>query len=359
MPTIKRAAVNAADPDVQPGGAAWQVAVSGDDGGALDDESTIEEMAIVDKIRATLAQSGDGVSIKLFRVNDFTKKREFCQNYAPHDLENVEERIREQWGAGTYEVKVFNSRGIAPGGRIMVTLAAPTKQAAPSAPAIPDALALVFKQLADNQAMMMDAISRIGSGAPQVSQQDQMKSTLELLTMAKALTGAPAPAPAVNQAEMMREVFTMIREAKSAVKELAEDEGGADPDNPMTLVREFMQTARGVMQHQSTPQIPMAPLPSVDMPASFTAPESDDMLNLQKHIAELESMLKRGDEPEAAAQYLYSWLPAAMVPMLSGDAWFGVVAASSSILASNREWCDKARARCVELFSEAKKQGLL
>jgi hypothetical protein len=364
------ASATAIDPDVQPGGAAWQVQVPV--GEVIDEpsgEETLEELAIIDRIRSTLAQSGDGVSIKLFRVNDFTKKREHCQNYAPHDLENVEERIREQWGAGTYEIKIFNSRGIAPGGRIMMTLAAPTKSTA-TAPAATDSLALVLKQLADmqaaNQAAMMEAVARIGDAvraAPAPSPQDQMKATLELLTMAKALTGGnAAPAPAVNQAEMMREVFSMIREAKSAVKELADDENGADPDNPLTMVREFMQTARAMTQQPQmiAPQIAhgVPPgIPSVAMPPSFK--EDDEVFNLQKHVAELESMLTRGAAPEEAAQYLYEWLPVEMVPMLSGDAWFAVVSASSSILASNRDWCDKARGRCIELFEQAKKQGLL
>lgn len=362
MPTTRKITPPAVDPDVQPGGAAWQVQVPGSElvDGA-DDEASLEEMAIVDRIRATLSQSTEGVSIKLFRVDTFTKKREFCQNYAPHDLENIEERIREQWGAGTFEVKVFNSRGIAPGGRIMVTLAAPTKPlqtAVVQASPIPDAVSMMLAQLADGQAKLAEAIARMGAAAPAPSPQDQMRATLELLTMARSLTQPATPAPAASQMEMMREVFSMVREAKDAARSLTEDEPGSDPDNPMSLIRDFLQTARGVMAQQqpmTAPQLAGPSIPHVTMPASL---ESDEMLSVQRHIAELESMLTRGEPPQSAAGYLYKWMPVEALPMMQGDSWFALLSSASSILAKNRDWCDQARTLTIQLFEAAKSQGI-
>lgn len=342
------------------GGEEWRAVVSIDDADTEEDETTR-------KLRATLAVAGsDRVRVKLYKLDPKAKGgRVWCSDYSPDEYENGGmAMVREQWGAGDYELRIINSQGVA--GKTQFTIAAPLVPIPVAGGAAPqnDALRMVL----DQQTRILEALTA------RPDPQQEMMRTLSLMTAMRDAMGVN-PAPAVNPMTMFSEMLAMVREAKSAAKDLVGEEPPVS-DNPMAMLPQLLDTVKTVVTQQSqqpvappaqlvqpiaipaTVQRAQVPAPPVDenpapaVSANDAATEAKEIRKLRASLALLVSMAECGDDAEDGASLVLEQLPDELLDHLGNAQWFELLTQFSPGVAPHREWITKVRDRVLQILAE-------
>lgn len=340
-------------------------------------DSEDDEQTLLEKMQALLADTpADKVRIKLYRVpkpGAIDRRFLWCQDYTPDEFADSDlEGIRAKWGPGDYQLRLIGSRGVVKAQTVSI--------AAPSTPATstgqPSEIAQAIAMLAENQARMLEALTHRPD--PQAS----MRETLTLMTLMRDAMGinnanaAPAAA-APNPMEMMREVFSMVREAKSAAKELAAEEGSEPaPTDPLAMLPKLLDLVGGAMkQNAAQPaqmlpplQIPQtvaaAPMPSVgtDPSASndlVSSPQTQpvkqmtaEQIMIMGNIDTLCRMADAGIEPQKGGEYIADNLPDDLLDHLEHPQWFELVSGIFPQLKPREQWIRAAKEHADKLLSE-------
>jgi len=345
----------------------WRAVVPIDDADTEEDETTR-------KLRATLAVAGsDRVRVKLYKLDPKAKGgRVWCSDYSPDEYETGGmAMVREQWGSGDYELRIINSQGVA--GKSQFTIAAPLVSLPVAGGAAPqnDALRMVL----DQQTKILEALTT------RPDPQQEMMRTLSLMSAMRDAMGVN-PAPAVNPMTMFQEMLAMVREAKSAAKDLVGDEAPVF-DNPVAMLPQVLETVRAVAGQQAAQQQPAQPpgqlvqpiaLPAtlarrhVSHPAPASAPAPIDhpspapdmptqiepapVRKLRAALALLITMAECDDPIEDGAEVAYVQLPDELLDHLGNESWFELLTQFAPGVASHREWLSKVRARVLEMLAE-------
>lgn len=336
--------------DSAPSGESWGVQVPMT---APPDPRAIAEEDIGDRLRAALAEvPGDHVRVALYRREARTRDLQWCVDYTPAQAETgIFELIREEWGAGTYELRAIGARGLIT--RLQLNIA--EKRGAAVAPASPvsDALATALQSIAQTQAEILRALSQ--------RQENPAPSMIETLRLAKEfLTPAPAVAQPVAPADPLSSI-TQMAAAMRAMRELSSEiNPPADPDNPMSLAAPLIDMIRGVVSNrQSVPEtMPTMALPESMQNAPQQVEETETVNPIQKMalqgaIARLCQMADAKADPVDGGRFIHSIIPDEMIGYMQLPNWFDIMCNIAPDLATRREWIEAAKVEADRLFAGA------
>lgn len=343
-----------------------------------DDQETIdddEETTATRKLRAALAVAGsDRVRVKLYRLDVKAKGgRVWCSDYSPDEFETGGmAMIREQWGAGDYELRIINSQGVA--GKSQFTIAAPLVPfpvAGGASNSGNDALRLVLEQ----QGKILEALSA------RPDPMSQMSQTLALMgAMREAMGLNTQPSTAVNPMEMFTQVLTMVREAKTTAREIVGDDDKPDSDNPLSMLPQVLDTVKSVVnaqRPQAAEQIAPIEVPAsvarvarVQVPAPMAPPsaapvvqseagesEPKEIRKLRRTLDMLVSMAECGDEIDDGAEVVYVQCPDELLEHLGSDQWWPLLMQFAPGVEPYHEWFAKVRDRVLTMLADDDAQG--
>lgn len=366
---ITRASVEDDDQDTIPGDPAQPAlpAISQEDD---------EELAVVERMRALVRGSpSDRHRLRLYRVPR-TGVLELCEEFRPDEFDSNDLTfIRDRWGPGEYELRLFGDRGILTRGRIRIAAPMPGTVAAPSAAA---EITSLIDLMREQNRQVLDAMNQRPDSKAQMMEMLQM-ATLMREAFGQREPAAPA-APAQSQIESMKEIFAMMREAKSAAAELAGESSGEADDSIGGLVRTMAPVlqaafaggtatqAQPIDQNNAQTTQPLQPL---QIPQSFNNPaparaESDNMakpatinpahLLLLGVIEDLCDMAPTKTPLEGADAMLVK-LPDEALAMLDNRYWWEVLSQQFPVVLPHRDWLTKARAEALRLMNEQAEPG--
>lgn len=341
-----------------------------------------EELAVVERMRALVRGSpSDRHRLRLYRVPR-TGVLELCEEFRPDEFDSNDLTfIRDRWGPGEYELRLFGDRGILTRGRIRIAAPMPGIVAAPSAAA---EITSLIDLMREQNRQVLDAMTQRPDSKAQMMEMLQM-ATLMREAFGQREPAAPAApaAPVQSQIESMKEIFAMMREAKSAAAELAGEPSGEADDSIGGLVRTMapvlqaafssggatQQTIDQTGTHAPQPTQPLQPLQipqnfntlnTINNPAPARA-ESENMakpatinpahLLLLGVIEDLCDMAPTKTPLEGADAMLVK-LPDEALAMLDNRYWWEVLSQQFPVVLPHREWLTKARAEALRLMNE-------
>jgi len=369
MPSIRRPV--AADPDDQgivsiPGSRAM---LSTDD-----PESESEfELSPGERIAAMLEGIADGekVSIRLYRRIANSNNLPWCQNYNPEEFQNGDfEMIRRDWGAGEYQIRVYEAGHRGMRQRFDFSIEARAGNPIPVSGGNTE-LATILKSMQESQAAMLTALSQ------RPDPMAQLQQTAELFKSLGLVGGAAAPAaPAPSPLETVTQMAGMFRAMKDLSGEINPPKE-ADPDNPMSMlpgIIDVVKLAMGNRGNDAAPilalpgsiadaQAPMieAPQPNPAAPAESDAGDPDQLESEQMQLVQmlvrnyLSRLLKLAAASRPAAEggrFLFDELPDEFLDQLGAENWFDQLAAFDPRVLPYRIWIETAKIELDRLMAE-------
>lgn len=339
------------------------------------DESTDEEFALLDRMRNLLGENADSkVHLKLYRLTDGPRKKfGWCADYMPDEYEaGGLAMIRSEWGPGEYQLRLMSSRGLAKVLPIVLEPDAtkPKDNPAPQ-PAQNSELSQVLAMLAQGQQRILEALTE---------KPDPMGQMSQMIALAGAMRQAFAPptpsTPAGDPMAMVTQVFSMVREAKTAVKELVDDDRPPpDPSDPMAMVGQILPMIQQAMSNQqpAQPVYPLQPLqipasvdrapapePQHDMPAPIPVaqnpiqqpePETVENLIVRGLLEDLIQLSVDGKPPADGGAFIYEKLPDDLIDFMSNRYWFEMIAIRFPIIKPHEKWLREAKTAADALFA--------
>ena len=252
--------------------------------------------------------------------------------------------IREEWGAGAYQLRVIGRKGLI--ARIAVNIAEMVNRNPPAAqPAQNSELAAVLSQLAQSQQAILQALTQ---------RPDPQAEMLRQLEMMRVMRDVFAPPPAAAPAALppprtLTEQLAEMANARKMIAEIAGDDGEKkDSTDPMAMLPDILGIVRGAMAgqqqapqapqpaYQAAPQQLAAPNPAPQPAGAAHAPEAEDHLpepeaeemnafTLQMVRMTLDravAMSQAGKTPAEIAEFLEPLLPDAFIPFLDTPDWW-------------------------------------
>jgi hypothetical protein len=327
----------------------------------------IAEDNMIARIRSVIAHSpGDRVKVMLYRFTA-TGQRSFCCNYTPEQFEQGDfELIRDEWGAGRFEVRMVGKAGLMDRPREIEI--AEGKPRAPVAVQQNSELAQIMRTMAEGQSAILAALSQRPDPAA------QMQQTIALMAGmrdAMGLNAAPAvpTAPAQSPSAMLKE----MAETMSLLKDIAAKEAPPS-DDPMAMLPQILGIVQGAMSQRGAP-VPSGAVPMIAAPASLQTnpatlgatapaePQGDDVNPLQTlmirgFVQKLVSMAAKGESPEAGGTFVYEKLPDEALALLDMPNWFEILAQFEPSAKVHQAWFEAAHACAMrELANDAREDA--
>lgn len=338
-----------------------------------EDEAEAQEVA--DRFEAALSSpEADQMTVKVYRVNDQSGKLDYCQDLTRHQFDRADilNVIRQTWGAGEFEFRLINRTGIK--ARRRQSIAQPIG-AIPdvSAPQNNDVLNTVIQTLANGQQRILEALQ---------ARPDPMAQLAQMATMAKLMRDAfgPVNSAPVDPLQMVSQVMTMIKETRTAVKELAEEETAPPADPLMAMLPKALEAITALapksqpvapLQPIAAPQITAIPTPqSISQntvqpvaenpvssqaevtPAATPVDETPEQMFVRTSIEHLCKLAADNEPPEKGGEFIADVLPDEMLAYMKHPAWFELVAKVFPIIAPYEEWMRAAKAHADKIIAE-------
>lgn len=342
------------------------VVVSLPDTNALDEDA----QEVADRFDAALASpESERMTVKIYRVSESTGKLEYAQDLTRHQFDRPDmlDTIRRTWGAGEYEFRLIGSKGIIARRRQSVAQPLGPIPETATAPGS-DALAMVLQTIAQGQQRLLEALQ---------SRPDPMAQMTSMLGLAKLMREAfsqpPAPAaPASDPLSMVREVMSVIKETRNAVKEIAEEEAAPPADPLAAIVPQALQALTSLTQSQGANNQPVQPLAPIQIPQPVNIPPPNNMQQTTEHqanpapqvqetpeqmmirgcIEDLCDMAARNDPIEKGGEYIADKVPDELLSYMDNRYWFELVAGAYPIVKAHEDWIRKAKAHADTLLRE-------
>jgi len=330
-----------------------QLAMSGDE----------NEQSPEDRVKTMLAdlRADQNAKIRLYRRSG--NSLSICQDYSLDDFEsaNFADVVRMKWGAGKYDVKLYGSKGVVTA--VTLSIQEPLTNPIPQNSGGNDALAQVLAQMAQQQQMILEVLTRQPAPAPAVDPMQQMTQMLTMMKLMKEATASPAP-----QTSPIGEIVAAMRELRGAAKELMPGEAEEKEPSMMQLAGEMMPVLKSLVQQQQAPsQLPMpaislppaiasAPMPNpIQQPATNgtiqAQPEpqtpSDQEMKQQifiKLISDLEILAKQNAPHEQGADLILDEkIPDDILEFIESEGWFDALKTYVPSLVVHETWLRAVR----------------
>lgn len=316
-----------------------------------------DQESIIDRLRSLSGDERDRMSCKLYRRAADGRGLEYCQDYTVTEWEEGGiDRVRAEWGAGNYEVRIHaqGRKGVLY--RDLFRIAHRVIATPAPAPAPTSELADVVRMLAEGQQRILEAVSQRPD--PTV----QLQSTLGLMaSMREAMglnTPPPPPPPASDPAAMLGQLVGAIKTLREVAAEVNPPAEAAD-ESPMSMLPKIVDLVKvGMAQGQGQPAaLPAPPVQPLDIPQSLQEPEEDGMniLKLRKQLGEMIAMAAQNLPPERGGEYAADNLPDELLPHLARPDFFGFLTMVHSGCKPHEPWFRAARDHCIKILSEPDK----
>lgn len=332
----------------------------------MDDDEEDAEMEIGAKLRAAFgAVAGTSVRVSVYRLDPYTKKREFCINYTPEQfIEGGFDLVKTEFGAGDYEFRSYGSGGLIPGGRGTFSIAkaiaaAPAPQSSQSSGELAQILALLVQGQRDTQTAIQALAQR-----PQEDPAQAMRATLETLrTMREVFAPPAAPvAPPVAPADPLAQI-TMMAGAMRAMREISSEfNPPSDADPLLSALGPVLGMVGDAIKSRQNPTPDTGHVPMIGAPSSIadatppqpeTQSENNDMsiLVLKGAVAKLIALATANAPATEGGQFIHDSLPDELLIYLDYPNWFEILSQFAPELTPHRAWVESAKAHADTLFA--------
>lgn len=343
------------------------------------------EGSIADRLRELIAGDTAGqVKIKLYRINPRSGAFEWCRDMAAAELQSGDlEPIREEWGAGSYELRVYGRQGLLAKPRVVIAEAMQPRQVQQIAHTSGNdgAVAQALVMIADTQRMILERLSAPPPPAP-----DPMAQMVQLGTVIATMRQAFGPAETATAGktpfDQVKELLQVTREVKSAARELSDDTPAAEPESMLGLAGKALDAIRVLApgqaaQLQHNPMPPVQPLQPLHVPASIppaqqlqaqpapdpthnpdpahvmnNTPETIEQIQMRQAIELLCALAAAGRPAVEGGAVIYERLPDELIDHLDHPEWFKLVSGAFPALAPHEAWMREAKAEADKLFAE-------
>lgn len=353
----------------------------------MDDDA--EETA-AERVASMLRNAaGTGADVKLYR--DDNGSLEYCAQFSPEEFESGSfELVRQRFGPGSYELRMYGNSGTAHGqkrfGLIARTKLKIAKEtAAPMGVAgVPAGFAQVLETLANSQRQMMETLAAMKQ-EPRRDPAEEMSKMFGLMAAMREAMGIsnvapPAPAPQSS----IGEIIKAVRELREVSNEI--NPPPTEPVEPglmdmlpkvldLVKVGQAAQAAPGGLSGAPFPPLTLpesiasapivgAPVGGVAAPvsvepaASSAAPEPSSaagldaqtvtMLRLRVYLDTLVKMAQDKTDPKAAADYVIENLPDELLELLDLPNWLDLLCGYAPVLDPHREWLQAVHAAMID-----------
>lgn len=342
------------------------------------------EVSLADRLRELIAgDAGASVKIKLYRINTRTGTMEWCRDYMGQELQNGDlEPIREEWGAGMYELRIYGRQGLLGKPRVSIAETARPQQYAqqPAQPAADSGIERALMMLAESQRAILDRLS-----APPPPPPDPMQMMVQMGTVFATMRQAFAPAGETGTSkspfDQVKELLQVTREVKSAARELQDDSPASEPESVMGLAGKALdairmlapaqqaQALQAVQHPQHFPPVqplhvpasippahnpttdPAMPAPVESTAAATPAGESIEQMELRQAIELLCAMAAAGRNPAEGGRVIFERLPDELIDHMENPNWFPLVCQVFPGLQPHEAWMRSAKAEADKLFA--------
>lgn len=349
------------------------------------------EVTLADRLRELIAgDAGATVKIKLYRINTRTGAMEWCRDYMGQELQNGDlEPIREEWGAGMYELRIYGRQGLLGKPRVSIAETARSQQYAqqPVQPAADSGIERALMMLAESQRAILDRLSAPPPPAPDPMQMMVQMGTV-FATMRQAFAPAGETAASKSPFDQVKELLQVTREVKSAARELQDDSPASEPESVMGLAGKALDAIRMLapaqqaqalqaVQHPqhfppvqplhvpasippahnpTAPPTMPAPVENTAAPATAATPtpagESLEQMQLRQAIELLCALAAAGRDPVEGGQVIYERLPDELIDHMENPNWFPLVCQVFPALQPHETWMRSAKAEADRLFAD-------
>lgn len=358
----------------------WRMTVGGESAfDPADDGLSDVPQTAADRIATTLANAAgdDRAVVKVWRVLDGGKGMSWCKDYSPADYETGGlEMIRDTWGPGLFEVRVY---GVHPTGKAghpgfgMRASARITVEAAKNQPlglpggGMSNALEGTLRLMLEGQQAMLRQLQE--QAAKTTAPVDPVAQMTQMFTMMKLMREATGES---GKKSSIAEVVDAIRELKD-VSGIINPTDKGDDDSVMGILKTMLPVVQTAIANRAPP--PAVSFPQIAAPPSIanaTPPEPQSIeseampktpalnpeavaaLALRGYLAALLVMAQQST-PEAdliqqGAELIYEKLPDEIVDMLALDSWFTLLCQVEPGAARYQDWLMKVRDAALALF---------
>ena len=314
-----------------------------------------DQDTILDRLRALSGDERDRMSCKLYRRAADGRGLEYCQDYTVSEWEDGGiDRVRAEWGAGNYEVRIHaqGRKGVLYRDLFRIAHRAIATPTAP--PPQSSELAYVVRMLAEGQQRILEAVSQRPDPTA------QLQSTLGLMaSMREAMglnTPPPPPPPASDPAAMLGQLVGAIKTLREVAAEVNPPAEPAD-DSPMAMLPKVLDLVKVGMSQQQPQALPAPhpPVQAMPLPASLQPADDEDPMNiikLRRQLGDMIAMAARGEPAERGGEYAADNLPDELLPHLAREDFFGFLTMVHGGCRPHETWFRAARDHCIKILSE-------
>jgi hypothetical protein len=321
-----------------------------------------EEETDADRVSSMLGEITDERAfVKVQRVIG-PNKYSHCDEYSVAEyLEGGVSMIREQWGPGEYDVRLYGPKpetgkfGVVRKGRIVIE----KRRGEESAPRQNSELSQVLQTIAQGQQQMLAALTE---RPPAPDAQQQLMTLLSMMGAMREAMGANSP-----QKNQLSDIVSAMREMREVSAEFAPKEA-PDTDNPMAMLPSILELVKTGMQQRPAAPVQQA-MPAVgyhvpgviETPIPQPLPQPDPQptgesemdlagIALMGHMNRMMILAKSGADPAQGATIIYEKLPDEMIDLLETPEWFAMLEQVFPAAAPYKEWLTKARDLALAQF---------
>lgn len=311
----------------------------------MDDES---EESVLDRLRSMGGDDRDRMRIKVYRKTN-AGTLEWCSDYTVGEWEERDiAGVRQDWGPGTYEMRVVSSgrRGILM--RDVFRIANDSKPAANPIQAAPQSseLADVVRMLAEGQQRILEAVSQRPDPAA------QLQSTLGLMVAMREAMGlnqpAPPPPPAADPSAMLTQIVGAVRQLREVAQEVAPPQ--EENDSPLAMFGKVADIVKMGMSGQQQPAPAFEPV-SIPQSVNEENPEMLGILVLRGQLQTLVDMAARGASPEEGGRFVADKLPEDLLGHLELPNVVDILAQFNPKVREHSAWMLQARDAAVRILA--------
>lgn len=323
------------------------------------DEIENEDLSAVDRVMSILAGAStrERIKVKLYRRVPNAPDR-WCADYGPEEFEaGGLQMIRDTWGAGTYQVRIYGPNESGRSGILMreqIDIAEIPNANPVSNPAAPSGFEALMRTIAESNARILEALTR---QPERVDPLEQFKQLAGIASVMRELVGGGAAKPP-SLVDHLRE----LQAARDLAQDLARgEEPKSEMDKLLAIAAPLVSTiAENVKPKTALPAI-VAPAsiaaaaPAVPTPQENPQPESEGQLTmaqLQAAMAQLLTLAQQNADVESSAEHVATYIPDDLADLMESPIWWTLLKGFEPRVAPFEAWFKAVRDRTLAKLQE-------